>query len=113
MKTLSLKIVRDEYPQNPWKDWDSMTPLFTDGGRNYGCENYNLDIDTLLEQIEHEKVNQDLLDRFELEMDNRSDYANDFDCIMDTCRNCIDDTVENIQELARYMELPYYQWTSV
>lgn len=34
MEKLRLKIWRDDYPVNPWKDWDCEPPLLFESGRN-------------------------------------------------------------------------------
>ena len=117
MKTHTLKIYHDQFAENPWTSWDCLPPLFTEGGREYGDTEYWLSVSILIDLIPESKLNKNALELFSLDQNdnhpiNREDYHKKSDFVSDSLRRHVENTVENIDTLAEYLNLPAYLWTS-
>lgn len=115
--TFTLKIYNDTSAENPWEDTDWLAPLFTEWSREYNEQSYNLSVSILIDLVPHSKLNKNILSLFDLDIKenypiNRTDYNNQADFILDSLREHVENTVENIEKLADYIKLPYYSWTS-
>lgn len=117
MKNYSLKIYNDTNPENPWKDTDWLAPLFTEWSREYSEQSYNLNVSILIDLLPIGKLNKNILALFNLdEKENypytREDYNKKSDFIIDSLREHVENTIENIETLASFLKLDYYSWNS-
>lgn len=117
MKNYSLKIYNDTSVENPWKNTDWLAPLFTEWTRDYNEQSYNLNVSILIDLIPKWKLNKNILELFNLDTKenypiNRIDYKLNIDFIIDSLREHVENTIDNIETLASFLKLDYYSWTS-
>lgn len=117
MQSHTLKIYYDDTAENPWTSWDTLPPLFTEWWRNYWNTEYNLSVSILIDLIPKSKLNKNVLDLFGLDqLDNdpiqRQDYIKKSDFVLDSLLRHVENTVENIETLAWYLQIPFYSWRS-
>ena len=115
--TYTLKIYHDDCAETPWTSWDCLPPLFTEWWRDFWDHEYNLSVSILIDLIPESKLNKNILELFWLDQKEnypiyREDYNKKSDFVLDSLRHHVDNTVENIEGLARYLKFPYYSWTS-
>ena len=115
--TYTLKIYHDDCAENPWTSWDCLPPLFTEWWRDFWDNEYNLSVSILIDLIPKSKLNKNVLALFNLdEKENHPIYRHDYnkksDFVIDSLREHVENTQENLITLANYLNLPYYAWTS-
>lgn len=115
--THTLKIYHDQSAENPWTSWDCLPPLFTEWGRDFWNHEYNLSVCILIDMIPESKLNKNVLELFWLDQEEnypiyRHDYNKKSDFVLDSLHRHVENTRDNIEDLARYLKLPYYSWTS-